>query len=62
MANTAMANGSGERRDDNILLAFQVITDTHVRADARHTYNVNLEKALQDIATHARERRGDACR
>ncbi|RRJ67696.1 metallophosphoesterase [Paenibacillus oralis] len=47
-----MANGSGERRDENVLLAFQVITDTHVRADARHTYNVNLEKALQDIATH----------
>lgn len=52
MANTAMANGSGKRRGENVLLAFQVITDTHVRADARHTYNVNLEKALQDIVTH----------
>ncbi|MDU4698415.1 MAG: metallophosphoesterase [Paenibacillus sp.] len=38
------------RRDEEILLRFQVITDTHVRSDEQHTHNVNLERALQDIA------------
>ncbi|EOS57950.1 metallophosphoesterase family protein [Paenibacillus barengoltzii] len=41
--------GEGQR-DEELLLSFQVITDTHVRGDEQHTHNVNLERALQDIA------------
>lgn len=40
------------RRGKEILLAFQVITDTHVRADEQHTHNINLERVLQDIAAN----------
>ncbi|MBW5448760.1 metallophosphoesterase [Cohnella sp. CFH 77786] len=35
------------------LLSFQVITDTHVTVDPNHPYNLNLERALQDIAENA---------
>ncbi|MGG3453883.1 metallophosphoesterase family protein [Paenibacillus rhizolycopersici] len=44
-----LQEGKGQR-DEGILLTFQVITDTHVRADGQHTHNVNLEQALRDIA------------
>lgn len=33
----------------NVLLRFQVITDTHVMADPGHTHNRNLARALEDI-------------
>lgn len=36
------------------LLTFQIITDTHVTADPAHEYNRNFERALQDLAVHAR--------
>ena len=36
------------------LLSFQVITDTHIRADASHIYNLNLVRALEDIAANGR--------
>ncbi|RKP51421.1 metallophosphoesterase [Cohnella endophytica] len=35
------------------LLAFQVITDTHVTADPNHLYNRNFEQALRDIAANS---------
>ena len=35
------------------LLTFQVITDTHIKADPEHVYNHNFEQALKDIAIHA---------
>ncbi|WP_342421008.1 metallophosphoesterase [Paenibacillus sp. FSL E2-0178] len=35
------------------LLTFQIITDTHVTADPAHEYNLNFERALQDLAGHA---------
>lgn len=35
------------------LLTFQIITDTHVTADPAHEYNLNFERALQDMAVHA---------
>lgn len=35
------------------LLTFQIITDTHVTADPAHEYNLNFERALQDLALHA---------
>lgn len=34
------------------LAVFQVITDTHVTANADHEYNRNLDKALKDIIAH----------
>lgn len=40
------------RRDEELCFRFRVITDTHVRADEQHTHNVNLERALQDIAAN----------
>ncbi|MFC4812315.1 metallophosphoesterase family protein [Paenibacillus sp. GCM10023250] len=40
------------------LLRFQVITDTHVRADADHLYNRRLERALADIAETAPDSAG----
>ncbi|MGG6310015.1 metallophosphoesterase family protein [Paenibacillus macerans] len=52
MTRSEEAGGSGKRQDEEALLVFQVITDTHVRADAEHTHNANLERALRDIATH----------
>ncbi|MCK8486081.1 metallophosphoesterase [Paenibacillus sp. MBLB2552] len=52
-----MKVGEG-RRDEELLLAFQVITDTHVRADEQHTHNVNLELALRDIVENGAESAG----
>lgn len=40
--------GSGRGIGD-VLLRFQVITDTHVMADPGHTHNRNLARALEDI-------------
>ncbi|ASA26582.1 metallophosphoesterase [Paenibacillus donghaensis] len=34
------------------IITFQIITDTHVTTDASHEYNLNFERALQDIAAH----------
>lgn len=34
------------------IITFQIITDTHVSEDASHEYNLNFERALQDIAAH----------
>ncbi|MBB6674645.1 metallophosphoesterase family protein [Cohnella nanjingensis] len=47
-----------EEKRERPLLAFQVITDTHVTADPDHAYNRNLDRALADIAAHAEESRG----
>ncbi|MBU5670496.1 metallophosphoesterase family protein [Paenibacillus brevis] len=41
-------NEEGNRKD-NVLLQFQVITDTHVMADSGHTHNLHLVAALEDI-------------
>lgn len=41
------------REDAKPLIAFQVITDTHVTADPDHLYNRNFEQALRDIAANA---------
>lgn len=35
------------------LLSFQVITDTHLTPNSSHAYNVNFERALQDIYAQA---------
>ncbi|RXZ81297.1 metallophosphoesterase [Paenibacillaceae bacterium] len=43
---------------DKPLLSFQVITDTHVTVDPEHEHNVNFERALKDIATHAKQSSG----
>ncbi|WP_058302949.1 metallophosphoesterase family protein [Gorillibacterium timonense] len=40
-------------RGRECLLSFQVITDTHVTANPKHSYNKNLEQALEDIAVQA---------
>ncbi|GIP03446.1 hypothetical protein J28TS4_18530 [Paenibacillus lautus] len=42
-------NQDGENRKGDVLLRFQVITDTHVKADPGHSYNCNLARALEDI-------------
>lgn len=42
-------NQEGEKRNGDVLLRFQVITDTHVKADPGHIYNCNLARALEDI-------------
>lgn len=39
---------SGNQKE-NMLLQFQVITDTHVMVDPKHIYNCNLARALEDI-------------
>ncbi|WP_217597651.1 metallophosphoesterase [Cohnella sp. GbtcB17] len=41
------------RNGENPLIAFQVITDTHVTADPDHLYNRNFEQSLRDIADNA---------
>ncbi|MRN56582.1 metallophosphoesterase [Paenibacillus sp. LC-T2] len=38
--------------EEQPLVTFQIITDTHVTADPEHEYNLNFELALQDIADH----------
>ncbi|TVX96452.1 metallophosphoesterase family protein [Cohnella terricola] len=40
-----------ERRsaEERPIVSFQVITDTHVRAESEHVHNRNLDKALKDI-------------
>lgn len=38
-----------ELQQQKPLLSFQVITDTHIRADASHEYNLNLARALEDM-------------
>jgi Predicted phosphohydrolases len=48
-----MQNEEGRKRDGDVLLHFQVITDTHVTADPEHTYNRNLGRALEDIKRQA---------
>lgn len=40
---------AGKQQGESALLSFQVITDTHVRTDPNHTYNMNLVRALQDL-------------
>ncbi|PLT48009.1 putative phosphohydrolase, Icc family [Paenibacillus pasadenensis] len=44
---------AGRNRTEGLLLQFQVITDTHVKADPLHPYNRNLARALEDIAREA---------
>lgn len=44
-----MPDQAGSRPDKEVLLSFQVITDTHVRTDPNHMYNTNLVRALQDL-------------
>lgn len=46
-------NGEGVNRGKDVLLRFQVITDTHVMADPGHTHNRNLAAALEDIKRQA---------
>lgn len=41
-----------------LLMSFQVITDTHITGSAEHVYNKNLEQALRDIAALAPDTRG----
>ncbi|WP_102716174.1 metallophosphoesterase family protein [Paenibacillus castaneae] len=41
-----------------MLLQFQVITDTHVKADPEHVYNRNLARALEDIKRQAPDSNG----
>nr|WP_225446453.1 metallophosphoesterase [Paenibacillus rhizovicinus] len=43
---------------DKPVISFQVITDTHILADAEHEYNRNFDRALKDIAANAPESRG----
>ncbi|MBO7747137.1 metallophosphoesterase [Paenibacillus sp. MWE-103] len=55
------ANGpeaKGDARSEERLLRFQVITDTHVRADGDHLYNRRLARALADIAATAPDSAG----
>jgi 3',5'-cyclic-AMP phosphodiesterase len=42
-----------KKLDTELLLSFQVITDTHVTGDPEHIHNRNLENALLDIAKQA---------
>lgn len=44
---------TNERGGQTPLLTFQIITDTHITADPAHEYNLNFERALQDLALHA---------
>jgi 3',5'-cyclic-AMP phosphodiesterase len=48
MWNNKIGNPEGD-----VLLQFQVITDTHVKADPGHTHNRNLARALEDIKRQA---------
>ncbi|WP_230193180.1 metallophosphoesterase [Paenibacillus sp. CECT 9249] len=48
-----MWDEAGGNRKGDVLLQFQVITDTHVKADPGHTYNRNLARALEDIKREA---------
>ncbi|AOZ92616.1 metallophosphoesterase family protein [Paenibacillus crassostreae] len=34
------------------LATFQIITDTHITSDPKHEYNLNFEKALQDLVAN----------
>lgn len=44
---------SEEMKERLPLLSFQVITDTHLTTSPTHAYNVNFERALQDICSQA---------
>jgi Icc protein len=41
-----------KQTSEHPLATFQIITDTHITADPTHEYNLNFEKALQDLGAH----------
>lgn len=46
---------TSEETAEKPILSFQVITDTHVRAESEHAYNRHFELALRDIAANGAE-------
>lgn len=48
-----MRNDEAGNPKEDVLLRFQVVTDTHVMADPGHTYNRNLARALEDVKRQA---------
>jgi Icc protein len=43
----------GTNIEEQPIIVFQVITDTHVRADPEHVHNRNFDRALKDIKRQA---------
>lgn len=49
---------TNKQTEEQPMATFQIITDTHVTADPNHEYNLNFERALQDIVAHCAESSG----